>query len=94
MKLKLNDKVTWKDKYGRILPGIVTSLDKFTNCVDVDLNGCIQLSAPSFLPYSTKWNNVIIDSFHVITIENYLKIIHLLFGSLGFISYIRYVSLR
>ena len=70
MKLKLNDKVTWKDKYGRILPGIVTSLDKFTNCVDVDLNGCIQVSAPSFLPYSTKWNNVIIDPFQVITIEN------------------------
>ena len=45
--LKVNDKITWKDKYGRLLPGIVTSLDKYDDVPELDLNGCICISAPT-----------------------------------------------
>jgi hypothetical protein len=38
MKVKINDKITWKDKYGRILPGIVTSIGKYDAMPDLDLN--------------------------------------------------------
>ena len=41
MNVKVNDKITWKDKYGRLLPGIVTSLDKYDDVPDLDLNGCL-----------------------------------------------------
>ena len=41
MNVKVNDKITWKDKYGRLLPGIVTSLDKYDDVPELDLNGCI-----------------------------------------------------
>ena len=67
--IKVNDKITWKDKYGRLLPGIVTSLDKYDDVPELDLNGCICISAPTFLPYSKEWNNAIIDPFQIITIE-------------------------
>jgi hypothetical protein len=33
------------------------------------LNGCIGISAPTFLPISKEWNNAIIDPFQIITIE-------------------------
>ena len=68
MKVKLNDKITWKDKYGRILPGIVTSIGKYDAMPDLDLNGCIGISAPTFLPISKDWNNAIIDPFQILTI--------------------------
>ena len=71
MKVKLNDKITWKDKYGRLLPGIVTNIGKFDDIPDLDLNGCIGISAPTFLPISKEWNNAIIDKFQIITIEQY-----------------------
>ena len=69
MNVKVNDKITWKDKYGRLLPGIVTSLDKYDDVPELDLNGCICISAPTFLPYSKEWNNAIIDPCQIITIE-------------------------
>jgi len=69
MKVKINDKVTWKDKYGRLLPGIVTSLDKYDDVPELELNGCIVLSAPSFLPFSKEWGNVIINPFQIISVE-------------------------
>ena len=69
MKVKLNDKITWKDKYGRLLPGKVTSIGKYDDMPDLDLNGCIGISAPTFLPISKEWNNAIIDPFQIITIE-------------------------
>ena len=73
MNVKVNDKITWKDKYGRLLPGIVTSLDKYDDVPELDLNGCICISAPTFLPYSKEWNNAIIDKCQIITIEQYDK---------------------
>lgn len=69
MKVKINDKVTWKDKYGRLLPGIVTSLNKYDDVPELELNGCIQLSAPSFLPFSKEWGNVIIDPIQIVAVE-------------------------
>ena len=44
MNVKVNDKITWKDKHGRLLPGIVTSLDKYDDVPEPDLNGCICIS--------------------------------------------------
>ena len=69
MNVKVNDKITWKDKYGRLLPGIVTNIGKFDDIPDLDLNGCIGISTPTFLPISKEWNNAIIDPFQIITIE-------------------------
>jgi len=69
MNVKVNDKKTWKDKDGRLLPGIVTNIGKFDDIPDLDLNGCIGISAPTFLPISKEWNNAIIDPFQIITIE-------------------------
>ena len=69
MNVKVNDKITWKDKYGRLLPGIVTSIGKYDDMPELELNGCIGISAPSFLPFSKDWCNVIIDPFQIITIE-------------------------
>ena len=58
MNVKVNDKITWKDKYGRsYLYQTVTSLDKYDDVPELDLNGCICISAPTFLPYSKEWNN-------------------------------------
>ena len=65
--IKVNDKITWKDTYGRMLPGVVTSLDKYDDVPDLDLNGCICISAPTFLPISKEWNNAIIDKCQIIT---------------------------
>ena len=49
MNVKLNDKITWKDKYGRILPGIVTSIGKYDDTPELELNGCIGISVlPSY----------------------------------------------
>ena len=45
MNVKVNDKITWKDKYGRLLPGIVTSLDKYDDVPELDLNRCIFFSS-------------------------------------------------
>ena len=69
MNIKLNDKITWKDKYGRTLPGIVTSIGKYDDMPELELNGCIGISAPTFLPISKDWNNAIIDPFQIMTIE-------------------------
>ena len=69
MKVKVNDKITCKDKYGRLLPGIVTSIGKYDDMPDLDLNGCIGISAPTFLPISKDWNNAIIDPFQIISIQ-------------------------
>ena len=42
MNVKVNDKITWKDKYGRLpSSGTVTSLDKYDDVPELDLNGCI-----------------------------------------------------
>ena len=41
MNVKLNDKITWKDKYGRILPCTVTSIGKYDDIPELELNGCI-----------------------------------------------------
>ena len=69
MKLKVNDKVTWKDKYGRLLPGIVTSLNKYDDVPELELNGCIVLSSPSFLPFSKELGNVIIDPIQIVSVQ-------------------------
>ena len=69
MKLKVNDKVTWKDKYGRLLPGIVKSLTKYDDVPELELNGCIVLSSPSFLPFSKEWGNVIIDPIQIVSVQ-------------------------
>ena len=49
MNVKLNDKITWKDKYGRILPGIVTSIGKYDDMAELELNGCIGIKV-TYLP--------------------------------------------
>ena len=70
MNVKVNDKITWKDKYGRLLPGKVTSIGKYDDMPELELNGCIGISAPTFLPMSKEWNNAIIDPFQIISIQN------------------------
>tara|TARA_B100001564_G_scaffold54464_1_gene41313 strand:- start:424 stop:636 length:213 start_codon:yes stop_codon:yes gene_type:complete len=70
MNVKINDKITWKDKYGRLLPGKVTSIGKYDDMPELELNGCIGISAPTFLPMSKEWNNAIIDPFQIISIQN------------------------
>ena len=69
MNVKLNDKITWKDKYGRILPGIVTSIGKYDDVAELELNGCVSIGVPTFLPISKEWNNVTIGPFQIMTIE-------------------------
>ena len=65
MKITKNQKVQFEDKYGRILPAII--LDPNVQCdIDPELNGCVQVSAPTFLPFSKEWNNALIDRDQII----------------------------
>ena len=65
MKITKNQKVQFEDKYGRILPAII--LEPNVQCdIDPELNGSVQVKAPTFLPFSKEWNNTLIDKNQII----------------------------